>query len=207
MNGVIINDERIHQESWRQLSKKYDFHLTEQDFTEHVFGKTEKDTFAYLFGKELTPAELEKHSAERVEIAIDLFTPQLALTDGLEDFLKELEKNSIPIAIATSARRTYTNFILDGLNIRHYFQKVVTSEDVTRGKPDPEIYLLAAKELGASPQNCIVFEDSLSGIKSGKAAGMKVIAITTTHKREELSSADKIIDSFSELSLTDLSNS
>src|SRR3990170_4600540 len=90
MNGVIVDDERIHQESWRQLCQKYDFHLTEEEFKHNVNGRTEADTFAYLFRKQLTPQELEKYSAERVKIAISLFRPNFALTDGLLNLLQQL---------------------------------------------------------------------------------------------------------------------
>lgn len=199
MNGVIINDERIHQQSWKILCKKYNIRLTEEEFKNNIFGRTEADTFTYIFHKRLTPSEIEKLSAERVKIVIEIFKPNLALTDGLLQFLKSLKNKKVPIAIATSSRKPYTNFILDNLKIRTYFQKVVTAEDINKGKPDPEIYLLTAKQLSKPPENCVVFEDTLSGIKSAKAAGMQVIAITTTHKAEELSSADRVIRNFTEI--------
>lgn len=204
MNGVIINDERIHQESWRQLCQKYGFHLTEEEFKHSVFGRTEADTFTYLFHRQLSPSELEEYSAERVKIAISIFKPKLALTEGLLSFLQDLHTHGIPLAIATSSRKPYTDFILDGLNIRQFFKQVVTAEEIFKGKPDPEIYLLAAKRLQIDPSKCIVFEDSLSGIKSAQAAGMKVIGITTTHPAEELDIVDKIINSFIDISVNDL---
>lgn len=204
MNGVIIDDEQIHQETWRQLGKKYNLNLTEEEFQNNISGRTEKDVFVYLLGKELTPRELAERSAERVKIAIDIFKPQLALAKGLLSFLESLRGNNIPIAVATSARRPYTDFILDGLEIRKYFQKIVTAEDVTKGKPDPEMYLLAAKQIDVKPTDCVVFEDSVSGIKAGKAAGMKVIAITTTYTGDELVLADKVIDSFDGVTISDL---
>lgn len=199
MNGVIIDDERIHQESWRQICKKYNFHLTEDEFKHNIFGRTEADTFEYLFHRQLTPEELAKFSDERVKTAIDIFKPQLTPTIGLLNLLEELTKQNISVAIATSARWPYTNFILDGLNIRKYFKEIVTAEDIKKGKPDPEIYLKTAEKLGVDPHDCVVFEDTLSGIKSAHSAGMKVIAITTTHKAEELSSADAIIPSFNDI--------
>jgi len=204
MNGVIIDDERIHQESWRQLCHKYDFHLTEDEFKHNVFGRTEADTFAYLFHKQLTPEELERYSSERVEIAISIFKPKLALAEGLLQFLQELHVCNVPLAIATSARKPYTNFVLDGLNIRQFFKQVVTAEEVSKSKPNPAIYLMTAKKLSVDPKSCIVFEDLLSGIKSAQAAGMKVIGITTTHVAEELNIADKIIDSFKHINVDDL---
>jgi len=204
MNGVIVNDERIHQESWRQLSKKYGFKLSEEQFKHDVFGHTEVDTLDYLFKRHLSPEEQQPYLDERVKIAIDLYKPQIALPNGLLEFFNLLEQNSIPVAIATSARIPYTNFVLDSLKIRHFFTHIVTSEEIKRSKPDPEIYLLAAQKLGIDSQLCIAIEDSLSGIKSAQAAGIYVIGITSTHTREELDLANLVIDSFTELSLEKL---
>lgn len=204
MNGVIVNDERIHQESWRQLCQKYGFDLTEDEFKHNIFGRTEADTLTYLFHKQLTPEDIEKYSAERIKIAISIFKPKLALTEGLLQFLQKLQADNIPLAIATSSRKPYTNFILGGLNIRHFFKQVITAEEISKGKPDPLIYLLAARKLSINPKNCVVFEDTISGIKSAHSAGMKVIGITTTHTAEELNIADKIIDSFKNINIGDL---
>ncbi len=204
MNGVIVNDERIHQESWRKISQKYGFKLTEDQFKHHVFGHTEKDTFNYLFQRNLTDDELEPYLNERVKIAIDLYKSQIELTDGLLDFLNDLQKHEIPTAIATSARIPYTNFVLDTLNIRPYFKGIVTAEDIEKSKPDPEIYLKAAKKINVLPGDCVAIEDSLSGIKSAKSAGMFIVGITTTHDRNELKLADRVVDSFSELSVESL---
>lgn len=204
MNGVIVNDERIHQASWRKLCDKYGFKLTEEEFKHNVFGRTEKDTLNYLLQKELSDQELEPYLAERVQIAIDLYRPQISLTEGLTDFLEDLFRHSIPTAIATSARWPYTNFVLDTLNIRKYFKAVVTAEDIENGKPDPEIYLKAASKLKREPSLCVAIEDSVSGIQSAKAASMYVVGITTTHNKEELGLADKVVNSFQELSVEGL---
>jgi len=206
MNGVIVNDERIHQESWRQLCNKYGLHLTEDEFKNQIFGRTEKDTLKYIFDRELTEKELADYSDERVKIAISIFQPQMALADGLLALLYELDNSQLPTAIATSSRQQYTDFILDNLKIRHFFQEIVTAEDITHGKPSPEIYFLAAKRLDIDPKFCVVFEDTLSGIKSVQSAGMKVVAITTTHTKSELISADNVVNSFTEVSVQFLQN-
>lgn len=199
MNGVIIDDERIHQESWRVYCNKHGFHITDDEFKHKVFGRTEKDTFVYLYDRAITPDELENFSNERVDTAIEIFKSQIKMTDGLQYLLDELSENNIPMAVATSARRRYFNFIMDELHIRNYFKVVLTAEDITKGKPDPEIYIETAEELRIDPKDCIVFEDTLSGIKSAKTAGMKVVGIATTHSKEELSLADAVVESFKEV--------
>jgi beta-phosphoglucomutase len=204
MNGVIVNDERFHQEAWRRYVEKHSIKLTEDDFKHFIFGRTEKEVFEYLFKKEMTPEEVAQNSDERVDIAIELFKPHLAPTKGLIDFLQTLQTAHIKIGLATSSRKRYLNFILDGLRLRQYFQVIVTAEDITKGKPDPEIYTKTVQRLGAEPHHSIAIEDSLSGIKSAQAAGMKVVAITTTHTAEELSIANKIVGSFVDISKDDI---
>jgi len=200
MNGVIINDERIHQESWRRFCKKYGFKIKEKEFKQKVFGRTEKETLEYLFKSDIDEKNLSKYSNERVDIAIKLISDKLRLIVGLKDFFEYLDNRNVPMALATSSRRKYMNFILDSLKITKYFNVIVTAQDIDKGKPDPEIFLKAAKLLGVNPTDCLVIEDSISGIKAGKAASMKVVAITTTHKSEELILADKVISDFTKLS-------
>jgi beta-phosphoglucomutase len=199
MNGVIIDDERIHQASWRQYCQKHGFHLTEEDFTHNVFGRTEKDTFEYLYGRTITSGELEAFSNERVDTAIALFKPQIKLADGLKKLLVELSDLSIPLAIATSSRRRYFRFIMEALDIGKFFKGAVTAEDIVKGKPDPEVYLKAAQLLGVPPQNCEAVEDTLSGIKSARAAGMQVTALASTHSADELQVADRVIGTFKDI--------
>lgn len=202
MNGVIIDDERIHQESWRQYCQKHGFNLSEEDFTHNVFGRTEKDTFEYMYGRPITPEELETFSNERVDTAIAIYEPQIKLADGLGRLLVGLSDLSVPLAIATSSRRRYFDFVMSALDIGKYFQTAITAEDIMRGKPDPEIYLKAAAALGVKPEHCEGIEDTLSGIKSAQAAGMRVTAIASTHRADELLIADRVISSFEDISAT-----
>ena len=106
---------------------------------------------------------------------------------------------NISRAIATSAPRANVDFTLQKTNTGKYFKTILDDSFVTEGKPNPQIYLKSAQALGFDPANCIVFEDSLSGVKAGKRAGCKVVGITTTHTREELNETDFVIDNFESL--------
>lgn len=204
MNGVIINDEKFHKQSWTIFCQRYGFKLSPQEFDKEVMGKRDKETLEYLFKKKLTPDEINNYANERDEIVKPLVNNNLQLTKGLQKLLEDLKQAHIPVAIATSSRKGYMNFIMDNFNLRKYFKHIITAEDIVNGKPDPEIYLKTALLLQKKPEDCLVFEDSLSGIKSAKNAGMNVIAITTTHNKNELSLADQIIDSFEDISVDDL---
>jgi len=204
MNGVIIEDERNHQQSWRKFCEDHGFQLSEEEFKREVFGRRESETFEFLFKRKLSEEEVNKYSNERVDIAIPIFKPIMEATPGLLEFLRYLKDQHVPMALATSSRKRYLEFIFDGLNLWQYFQVIVTSEDVKKGKPDPEVYLKAATQLGIPAEHCLAIEDSLSGIKSAQAAGMKVIGIATTHAPEEILQADKVILSFQQQSFEEL---
>src|SRR6185369_577003 len=167
-------------------------------------GRRESETFEFLFKRKLSEEEVNKYSNERVDIAIPIFKPIMEATPGLLEFLRYLKDQHVPMALATSSRKRYLEFIFDGLNLWQYFQVIVTSEDVKKGKPDPEVYLKAATQLGIPAEHCLAIEDSLSGIKSAQAAGMKVIGIATTHAPEEILQADKVILSFQQQSFEEL---
>src|SRR5690606_37879899 len=128
-----------------------------------------------------------------------LYLPYIAPVKGLLEWLEFLKQEGIPMAIATSGIQVNIDFMFEHVPIRQYFRAVVDSSQITRGKPDPEIFLKAAERLEVPAAECLVFEDAVVGIRSGKAAGMPVIAVATTHTREELAGADLIITDYSEL--------
>jgi beta-phosphoglucomutase len=119
-----------------------------------------------------------------------IYEPDIKLLKGLKAFFDMLRRNNILMAVGTSAPPENVDFVFNHTGIKKYFDVVLDERAVTIGKPNPEIYLKAAKALNFDPADCIVIEDSLSGIEAGKRAGSKVIGITTTHSDAELSHAD-----------------
>jgi HAD superfamily hydrolase (TIGR01509 family) len=127
-------------------------------------------------------------------------------TKGIERFLNDLKVNGIKMGIGTAAMKFKTNAILEELDLKHYFDVIVSAEEVKKGKPDPETYLKAVEMLDLKINECFVIEDAPNGIEAAKAGDIKCIAITTTHEKSELGRADKIIDSFDELIVSELIN-
>jgi HAD superfamily hydrolase (TIGR01509 family) len=122
-------------------------------------------------------------------------------TKGLKKLLATLSRTNYKIGLGTSAPSYKTKIVLETLGIKEFFNSIVTAEEVRQGKPNPEIYLKVAKKLNVKPKECIVIEDAPKGIEAAKNAGMKCIAIPTTHKKAELKNADKIINSFNKLTM------
>ena len=196
MDGVIIDSNPPHKISLRQFCEKYGYQLSDEELIKKIYGRTNKEWIATLFGKPLTPAQLSAYGEEKEQLFRDLYRKDMKALPGLEDFLKRLSENKIPNAIGTSAPRSNVDFVLDGLHLRKYFNVILDESSVNHGKPNPEIYLKVAAALQYPPEQCIVFEDSLSGIASAQAAGCKVVGVTTTHTKEEMAHTDFVIDDF-----------
>ena len=198
-NGVIVNDERFHEQSWRELYKEKTF--TEEYMQKHIFGKREKEIFEFVVGKKLTDHELSLLSDERIEIVKKLISNGITPTPGLIPLLESLRKAHLEYAIATSSRKPYLTYLLNVIKLSDNFSHIISAEDVTEGKPHPEVFLKAAVVLRKDPKHCVVFEDTHSGIEAGKRAGMKVVALTTTHPEESLQDADLIVPDFTTINL------
>ena len=195
----------FHKLAIDQFCQKYGFHLSEEDMKARVYGRTNKEWLTNLFG-ELSSGDLQKYAFEKEQLYRDLYGPKIAPTPGLVDFLDLLKSNEVPVAIGTSAPRDNVDFTLNGTNTSHYFETILDETFVSKSKPDPEIYIKVSAALSLPPAQCIVIEDSLSGVKSGLSAGNKVIGITTTHTAEELRDTHLIIDDFHGLNMDVLTN-
>lgn len=203
-NGVIVNDERFHEESWRKMYQDRDF--GEDEMRQHFFGKREREVFEFVVGRSITDEELSLLSDQRIEIVKKLIDQGVFPTNGLLELLKELKDQHIPYAIATSSRKPYLGYLLSLLELTGSFETIVSAEDVKHGKPDPEVFLTAAEKIKRQPKHCIVFEDTHSGIEAAHRAGMKVIALSTTHQASDLTDADRIYPDFEPVTLSILTD-
>ena len=194
MDGVIVDSNPAHKIALQKFCEKYGHELSEKDLTEKIYGRTNRDWLLNLFG-DLDEETLRKYADEKEALFRSLYSDIRPL-NGLLSFLNQLDKLNIKRAIATSAPRANVDFTLDNTNTRKYFDTILDDSFVTVGKPNPQIYLKSAQALGFDPANCIVLEDSLSGVTSGKRAGCKVIGVTTTHTSDELGEADGVIKDF-----------
>ena len=201
MDGVMVDNNKYHKMAWGTFVQKHGFNFSETDLKEKVYGKTNRDILTFLFGENITDAEIHQYANEKEEIYRTLFQPHIKPTGGLVEFIDLLYSQNIPIAVATSAPPQNVEFVLNAIGVKKYFSIIIDDTAVKKGKPDPEIYLTTAKALNINPQNCIVFEDSLSGVKSALNAGMKVVGITTTHTKDEFVGTSLIIDDFVQVNL------
>lgn len=195
MDGVIVDTNPFHKTSLKQFCEKYGYRLSDDELINRIYGRTNNDWIRNIFG-ELTKEKILELGEEKEEMFRTLYKDHIQALNGLEEFLKKLKAENIPVAIGTSAPRSNVDFILEHTGLEKYFDAILDQSHVENGKPNPEIYLKAAAALGFDPAKCIVFEDSLSGVEAGQRAGCKVVGVTTTHSPEELSHTDFIINDF-----------
>jgi HAD superfamily hydrolase (TIGR01509 family) len=198
MDGVIVDSNPYHKIALVQFCKEHGYNLSEQELREKIYGRTNRDWIMNIFGN-IGDEKIRLYTEQKEALYRKLYDKDIKLVNGLMEFLEKAEKAGIPRAVATSAPRANVDFSLSKTNTERFFPTILDDSFVSKGKPDPEIYLKSAAAVGYKPENCIVFEDSLSGVAAGKAAGCKVVGITTTHTPEELSQTDFIIGDFQNL--------
>lgn len=201
MNGVLVDDMAFHERAWLALAARHGKKLTLEELRRELSGRRNRDSLHRIFGDSLSEAEMRAHEDEKEEGYRAAFRPHLALLPGLEELLASARAAGWRLAVATSAPPGNIDFVLDGLDVRRCFDAVVGEAAVKRSKPDPEIYLTAASRVGVDPGRCIVFEDSLAGIASGRAAGMPVVGVTTTHPAAELQGCALVVSDFRDVTV------
>jgi beta-phosphoglucomutase family hydrolase len=196
LDGTLLDNNSFHRQSWIEYLKNMGREISEEEFNQNFNGRTNKDVIEYIFNRKMSPEEILKYSLEKEAVYRKIYKPFIKPVVGLIQLLQILKQKKIPMAIATSGIQPNIDFMFENVPIKEYFSEVVNSSHISKGKPDPEIYLKVASLLKVEPKNCLVFEDAVVGVNAAKAAGMKVIAVATTQPKAELADADKIIDDF-----------
>lgn len=204
MDGTVVETTMTHDlPVWTTLFQDYNVRLSLPIFQSFLGKKASEILHQLVPG--ITDEQIETSLQKRdVLLAQSLHEKGLKTTPGFMNFLLLLQRKGILVALATGAGRKKLEAICKYVPLKDYFPVIVTADDVARGKPHPDLFLRAASMLRIDPKKCIVVEDAHNGITAAHASGMKVIAITTTHPKNELQNADKIIDSFDELTIEDL---
>ncbi len=200
MDGVLVDNRVWHMRAWQEMAARLGLPFDERRFTAELFGRTNPAILRRLYGYELPLTDQERLAEEKEALYRDLHRGHVEPTAGLIPFLEALEADGATLAVATSAPRANLDFFLDDSGLRGRFQVLVDVGQVKKGKPDPEIYLRAAKALRRPPRRCVAVEDSLPGVAAALAARMKVIAVTSTHSASELGAAHLAVADFRGLS-------
>ncbi len=202
LDGVLIDSGWAHKQAWFDLAEREGLEFSDKFFYD-TFGMQNAQIIPMLLGRELASVELEEMSEWKEQRYRDIVSERLTLSPGAERLLAELKEKGFRLAIGSSTPKANLELTFKCLKLDNYINEYVTKEDVKNGKPAPDTFIRAAQKLSLLPKHCVVVEDAVHGIEAAKAAGMSVIALTTTRDRKDLSGADIIADSLDELKVED----
>jgi beta-phosphoglucomutase family hydrolase len=203
MDGIIVDTAQYHLEGWQIVFGKRGVNYTEEDYWRNT-GKRSDGIIKNILGREIAQDEIMAIIREKDETFQQLIGQNIRPFPGVLKLITSLKKHGFKIAIASSAPMENIHLITRSLRIHSRFDAIISGWEVTKGKPDPQTFLLAAKKLGVEAEDCIVIEDAISGVTASKRANMRCIAVTNTTSREELRKADLIIDTLEEITIDDL---
>ena len=213
-NGTMLFDSALQEDVWKKfLRSKIGREITNEEIHKYIHGENNKTVFSYFFNRVLSDREVEELGEEKESMYRDMClkdTEMFKLAKGLPDFLDKLKEASIPITIVTGAPLSNVKFYFEHLNLGKWFDinKVVYTDGSFKGKPEPDIFLKAAKNINVNIEDCAVFEDAILGIEAAKRANAaKIIAVSSTLEKNKLSSIDGVffvIKDFTEISIEDL---
>lgn len=210
MDGVIVDNRDAHLDAFVEFARRHGIPDLDATTLLPYFGSTNAVIMGHLFGRDDIPADEVRHlSHEKEEIYRELYDPVMEPAAGLVPLLEALKAQGVKTAVGSSAPRVNVDFVLERCHIAPYFNAAASGSEITRSKPDPEVYLLAAKKLGVQPGNCVVFEDAFVGMEAARRAGAKVVAIASTFSREmieEKGDYDLLVDSFRDITAIQLRN-
>ncbi len=194
LNGTVIDDMKFHIDAWHDtLNNRLNAALSREAVRAEMYGKN-AEVLVRIFGKDrFSLAEMDEISMEKEKNYQRAYLPKLALLPGLEHFLHAAKKAGIKMAIGSAAIPFNINFVLDNLQLHHYFTAVISADDVAISKPHPEVFLQCAAALNINPADCIVFEDAPKGVEAASNAGMRAFVLTTAHPEEDFAAYNNII--------------
>jgi beta-phosphoglucomutase family hydrolase len=200
MDGVLIDSGAHHRRAWQALVKELGVKPLDPEFWRLSIGRRAEDAVPLILGRAVPIEEARRLAHRKRELYGELSRHGTETVEGVVAFIDELTRLRVRRAVGTSATRPDVDALLGALDLLARFDAVVTAEDVTRGKPDPQVYLEAARRLAVPPAECLVFEDAVSGVQAARTAGMRAIGVTTAHTGAELTAAgaEAVIDDFRE---------
>lgn len=194
LNGTMIDDMDFHNRAWHGiLTEDLGKEISMEETKLEMYGKN-SELLERVFGKgHFTQERMDELSKEKERRYQSAFKPHLKLIKGLDTLLEKAHQQGIKMAIGSAAIPFNIDFVLDNLNLRHYFPVTVSADDVVLSKPDPETFVKAAQLLNVNPEDCIVFEDNPKGVEAALKGGMKAIVITTMHEEHEFEGLPNIL--------------
>ncbi|UCF34773.1 MAG: HAD family phosphatase [Phycisphaerales bacterium] len=202
MDGVLVDSAEPHFRSWQELAKENGVQVTREQFGS-TFGRHNRDIIPLLFGS-ASEERLKALSERKEEIYRELIRDNAPIVPGAVELVRALHRAGAKLAVGSSGPRANIDLVLRAMEVDEILDAVVSADDVTRGKPDPQVFSLACARLGLDPARCVVVEDAPAGVEAGKAAGAAVVAVLMHHPAAALDGADLIVEKLSDLTVSDV---
>lgn len=180
MDGTLVDNMPFHTRAWMETLGELGANPDPRTFLDRTAGMVNPEIFRLFLGGRLTDEQIADYAALKEQRYRRIYAPHLSPLAGLPEFIQGARAAGMRLAVATAANTENAAFILDGIGLRAAFDAIVTADDITRGKPDPQIFRIAAQRLGIAPERCLVFEDAPMGIEAARRAGMDAVALTTS---------------------------
>jgi beta-phosphoglucomutase family hydrolase len=201
MDGLMIDTERLHHESFKTVLEQHGITPVPNAMgVIHTSGISAEANWEHFKKEYALDADTEELTKAKNDAHLKLLKTKVEAMPGLLGLLKNLKANGYKVGIASSSIREHIDLVTDRLGIGGFFDAITSGDEVTNGKPAPDIFLKAATKLGAKPAECVVLEDAMNGMRAGKAAGMFVIVVPNEFtKNEDFGMADLIVSSLADV--------
>lgn len=186
VDGTMVDNCGYHRNAWIEFGSRHGLEITPEYYNEHIHSRSNDKIIRTLYDKDMDIDAARKIAEEKEIIYRETFGPVMTEIPGLKKLLEQLHAAKVPISAASNSPKKNVDFVLDGLGVRDYFDFIIDRDQVKIGKPDPQLFLLAADGLGLNKDRCIVVEDSVSGFKAAENAGMAYIVVTAGADEDEL---------------------
>lgn len=191
LDGVLVDSSLFHRESWRVVGIERGFEMTDELFW-RTFGMPNRQILPLLLGRVPDEQEMAELSERKEEVYRQVAAGKMQPLPGAVELVRSVSAAGFRVALGSSTPWSNIKVVLDALGIRECFEHIVCSDDVTHGKPHPEVFLKAAAKLGLPPARCVVIEDAVVGVQAARAAGARCLAVATTHAADKLYEADRV---------------
>jgi beta-phosphoglucomutase family hydrolase len=202
MDGVLVDTGEFHSVAWKKTFNSLNVPFSDEDFRQ-TFGMNNTGILKWVLGKEPEPEQVSRISEQKESLFRDLVKGKAELLPGVLTWLQQFQSWELKQAITSSAPPANIAFLVAELKIGKYFDEIVSGFDLP-GKPNPDVFLKAARILQVRPENCIVVEDAIAGVEGAKRAGMKCIAVTTTNPAKDLAQADLVLENLGKMDRRDV---
>lgn len=204
MDGVLIDSHPIHKRAWRKFFETLELTVSDRELDFVLDGRKKEDILRHFLG-DLPDSEIKEFGHQK-EMLFREEAMNIEPILGVMDLLEDLTSQGIAIAVASCGSHSRVRYILDQLKIQDRFEAIVTADDITHGKPDPEVFCRAADELAVKREDLLVCEDAVSGVKAAKAAGIRCLGVTEPGRADELlqAGAVRVISDFASMSVSEL---